>query len=63
MAVTPCALTANALLKKVMTEKVTRVIETSKGLQVFTQARIASKGLTRLAAMVRDAGLVEGVAA
>ena len=51
------------LAQKVMTEKVTRVIETSKGPQVFTQARIASKGLTRLAAMVRDAGLVEGVAA
>ena len=51
------------LAQKVMTEKVTRVIETSKGPQVFTQARITSKGLTRLAAMVRDAGLVEGVAA
>lgn len=49
--------------QKVMTEKVTRVIETSKGPQVFTQARITSKGLTRLAAMVRQAGLVEGVAA
>lgn len=49
--------------QKVMAEKVTRVIETSKGPQVFTQARITSKGLTRLAAMVRDAGLVEGVAA
>ena len=51
------------LAQKVMIEKVTRVIETSKGPQVFTQARITSKGLTRLAAMVRDAGLVEGVAA
>lgn len=49
--------------QKVMAEKVTRVIETSKGPQVFTQARVTSKGLTRLAAMVRDAGLVEGVAA
>jgi len=49
--------------QKVMAEKVTRVIETSKGPQVFTQARVTSKGLTRLAAMVRAAGLVEGVAA
>ena len=51
------------LAQKVMSEKVTRVIETSKGPEVFTQARITSKGLTRLAAMVRQAGLVEGVAA
>ncbi|WP_179992042.1 MULTISPECIES: phage antirepressor KilAC domain-containing protein [unclassified Acinetobacter] len=51
------------LAQKVMAEKVTRVIETSKGPQVFTQARITSKGLTRLAAMVKQAGLVEEVAA
>lgn len=51
------------LTQKVMAEKVTRVIETSQGSRVFTQARITSKGLTRLAAMVRDAGLVMEVAA
>lgn len=49
--------------QKVMAEKVTRVIETSEGPKVFIQARITSKGITRLAAMVKQAGLVIEVAA
>lgn len=46
----------------VMVEKVT-LISTSNGERSKKQARITSKGLTRLAAMVREAGLVKGVAA
>ncbi len=47
----------------VMTNKVTQVISTPEGDQVYTQARITAYGLTRLTALVQKAGLVQGVAA
>jgi len=47
----------------VMTNKVTQIISTPEGDQVYTQARITAFGLTRLTALVQKAGLVQGVAA
>jgi phage regulator Rha-like protein len=47
----------------VMTNKVTQVISTPEGDQVYTQARITAYGLTRLTALAQKAGLVQGVAA
>lgn len=49
--------------KKVMVNKVTRIIQTDEGEKVYTQPRITAFGLTRLAAMVEKAGLVRGKAA
>lgn len=49
--------------KKVMVNKVTRIIETDEGKKVYTQPRVTAFGLTRLAAMVEKAGLVRGNAA
>lgn len=48
--------------RKVMVNKVTRIIETDEGKKVYTQPRITAFGLTRLAAMVEKAGLVRGAA-
>lgn len=47
----------------VMTNKVTQIVSTPEGDQVYTQARITAFGLTRLTALVQKAGLVQGVAA
>lgn len=49
--------------KKVMVNKVTRIIETDEGKKVYTQPRVTAFGLTRLAAMVEKAGLMRGKAA
>ena len=49
--------------KKVMVNKMTRIIETDEGKKVYTQPRVTAFGLTRLAAMVEKAGLVRGKAA
>ena len=50
---------AHRVEQKVMANKVTQVVASADGDRVFTQARITAFGLTRLTALVANAGLLK----